>query len=163
MDLCGPSFPCATPTKRAVGPCTCGADWRAHDPSPATHTPDCPALYRRQPTSGDEPDALTRLVRHARAAANDVPIAATEWETAAWALISEVRTEMRAMQQANDDLRSGTENLQRVVRSLTAGQQSASEARQAAFRELAEELMVMPPNLREGHLRRVFVANGGES
>lgn len=77
--------------KSTNGPCTCAYGtvyWVAsgHPRSVAEHAPDCPSLYPAQ----QEPDALTRLVRHIRTSTmHEVE------KDAALSLISEAREEQR--------------------------------------------------------------------
>lgn len=87
---CPKSF--TAPTKRIHGPCTCSfAIVYAVAPGAAMtgmeHAPDCPSLYPAQ----QEPDALTRLVRHLR----DHSEGDDEFTGIALALISEAREEQR--------------------------------------------------------------------
>lgn len=152
MDLCGPSCPRATPTKRAMGQCTCVEAYQRAN----THRPGCPAIYPRQPAPGDEPDALMRLVRHVRGGLDFCDKNEATWASAALDLISEVRTEI-------DLHKKWRTMLEASVQTLRRGQQRASEARQAAFREMAEEMWLKSSSEREAHLRRVLEGNGGET
>lgn len=73
-------------TKRTHGPCTCLA---GNPPlSTGPHAPDCQSLYPAQ----QEPDALTRLVRHIRL---EAPFHRDEWTEQALSIISEARDEQR--------------------------------------------------------------------
>lgn len=54
------------------------------------------------------------------------------------------------------------ESLRKQVEALKQGQRSASEARQRAFLELAEDLAAMTPEKRDSHIRRI-IDNAGEN
>ena len=145
--------PRATPAKRPTGQCTCSPIIRAT----CGHCASCPALYPRQPAPGDEPDVLTRLVRLVRMGPESGSIAHRDVHaTKLLDLISEARAE-----KALADMAILAANV--AAEALKRGQQSASEARRAAFRELAAVLLDMPAQVRDGYLRRMLEAHGGES
>lgn len=54
------------------------------------------------------------------------------------------------------DLARENQRLKEQVATLTAGQQRAGEARQAAFLELAHELAEMTPEQRDAAIRRII-------
>lgn len=54
------------------------------------------------------------------------------------------------------------ENLRKQVEALKAGQRNASEARQRAFLELAEDLAAMTPEKRDAAIKRI-IDNSGEN
>jgi hypothetical protein len=116
-----------------------------------THAPDCPSLCPTQ----KEPDALTRLVRHIRRSRDG-----EAYTEEALSLISEVRgetsfqTQFHRTQLADRDLEIS--RLKEKVAHLLNGQQPASEARQRAFLEMAQEMTDMSPEQMARHVKRVL-------
>lgn len=91
--------------KTTHGPCMCTP---TYDPVMMrhvvfSHAPDCPSLYPAQ----QEPDALTRMVRHVR---NRMGANSVLWEEGALALISEARTEAREALDAERQRADAAEN-----------------------------------------------------
>lgn len=94
--------------KRTHGPCTCIEAYTRIK----SHRADCPAIYPAQ----QEPDALTRLVRHVR---NRMGANSVLWEEDFLSLIADARAEMGALrtraEKAEQAVRLVEQMLQRAI------------------------------------------------
>jgi hypothetical protein len=95
--------------KRTHGPCTCvpRKDFLPGGGVHFDHQPDCPSIYPAQ----QEPDALTKLVRHIREAHIIRAADHVQWRDDALSLISEAREEQRKR-----DVLARTDGLGRAAR-----------------------------------------------